>query len=208
MGISYTDFKPVAQMFVDPQLLYVSSNSKFKTVKELIEYEKANPKKLKWARSTPSSGDTISLAMIAKATGINPSYVAFEGGSEVLVAILGGHVDVAVGEYSELRGQIESGKVRVLATMTKARHPQMKDVPTMKEAGWDIVVRRPRAVMAPKDTPDEVVQVLINAMKKAYDDPEFKKVWEQEGLVPEFAPGEELMEIYGNLDVFLKELLK
>jgi putative tricarboxylic transport membrane protein len=208
MGISYTDFKPLAQSFLDPQMLYVKGDSQFNTVQELIEYELANPQQLSWARSTPSSGDTISLAMISQAAGINPKYVAFEGGGEVLVGILGGHVQVAVGEYSELRGQIESGDIKVLAVLTKDRHPILKDVPTMREAGWDVVVMRPRATMAPKDTPDEIANILIDALSKVYDDPEFQKVYEEEGLVPEFAPGEQLMDIYAEMDEFLQTLLK
>jgi putative tricarboxylic transport membrane protein len=208
MGIGYQDFKPLAQNFLDPQLLYVKGDSQFNTAKELIEYELANPKELTWARSTPSSGDTISLAMISQATGIDPKYVAFEGGSEALVGVLGDHVQVSVGEYSELRGQIESGEIKVLAALTAERHPILTDVPTLKEAGWDVVVMRPRAVMAPKDTPDDITAILMDALSKVYDDEDFKKVYEEEGLVPEYAPGEELMQIYADLDTYLNELLK
>lgn len=207
MDISYKDFVPVAQMFLDPQLVYVSIDSPINSLKELIEYEQANPGKLTWARSTPSSGDTISLAMIAEATGINQKYVSFEGGSEVLVNILGGHVDVAVGEYSEIRPQLEAGKIKVLSVLTNERLSQLKDVPTMKESGWDVVVLRPRAVMAPAGTPDEIIQILTDALEKVYDDPEFQKVWEQEGLVAEYAPTDELMKIYEDMDTFLQKLL-
>jgi putative tricarboxylic transport membrane protein len=208
MGISYQDFKPLAQNFLDPQLLYVKADSQFNTAKELIDYELSNPQELNWARSTPSSGDTISLAMISQATSIDPKYVAFEGGSEALVGVLGGHVQVAVGEYSELRGQIESGDIKVLASLTAERHPILTDIPTFTELGWDVVVMRPRAVMAPKDTPDEITAILIDALSKVYEDEDFKKVFEDEGLVPEYAPGEELMQIYADLDTYLNELLK
>jgi tripartite-type tricarboxylate transporter receptor subunit TctC len=78
----------------------------------------------------------------------------------------------------------------------------------MKEAGMDLVVLRPRAIMAPKDTPAEVIQVLTEAIKKIYEDPEFKKVYEHEGLIADFAAGDDFMKIYDDMDVMLKELLK
>lgn len=208
MKVSYKDFKPLAQMFQEPQLLYVSSKSPFNSIKELIEYELKNPKKLNWTRSTPASGDTIALAMISEAAGIKPKQVSFEGGSEALVAILGGHVDVAIGEYSEIRGQFEAGKIKMLTILTDKRHPELKDLPTLKETGWNVVVKRPRGLMAPKDTPDEITQILTDALKQVLNDPEFQKVWKEEGLLEEFVPGDEFMKIYDEMDAFTRNLLK
>jgi putative tricarboxylic transport membrane protein len=208
MDVSYKDFAPVAQVFLDPQLVYVKSDSPFNTINELLDYEKKNPKKLIWARSTPSSGDTISLTKVSQAAGIDPNFVAFEGGSEVLVAIVGGHVDVAVGEYTELKGQLDAGKVKVLTVLTEERMSQMPDVPTLKEEGMDLVVLRPRGIMAPKDTPPEVIKVLTDAIEKIYDDAEFKKVYEGEGLIADFVSGDDYMKINDDMDVMLKELLK
>jgi putative tricarboxylic transport membrane protein len=208
MDVSYKDFTPIAQVFLDPQIIYVKSDAPYKTINELLDYEKKNPKKLIWARSTPSSGDTISLAKVSQAAEIDPNFVAFEGGSEVLVAIIGGHVNVAVGEYTELKGQLDAGEVKVLSVLTEERMSQMPDVPTMKEEGMDLVVLRPRGIMAPKGTPPEVIQVLTDAIEKIYDDAEFKKVYESEGLIADFAAGDDFMKIYDDMDVMLKELLK
>ncbi|WP_096437374.1 tripartite tricarboxylate transporter substrate binding protein [Alteribacter populi] len=208
MDISYQDFTPLAQVFTDPAFIYVKGDSPFDSIEELIEYEQNNPGDLDWASSTPGSKDNITLAMIYDEANIDPSTVAFEGGSEGLVNIVGGHVDVGLGEYSQLRGQLEAGEVKILASLTEERHPQLEDIPTMIESGWDVVPYSPRAIMAPPDLPEGVQQVLIDAIEQVYDDPDFQETWEEEGLVPHFAPGQELMDIYSDMDDFVRPLLQ
>lgn len=206
MGVTYKDFTHVAQMFVEPQFVYVSADSELNTIQDLINYELENPKELSWATATPGSKDNIPLEMIYNETGIEPNTVSFESGSEALTQVIGGHIDVALGEYSSLRGQLEAGKINILTVLTEERYDQLSEVPTMKESGWNVVANFSRGIMAPQGTPDEIVDIILEALQDSYENEEFKNIYEDQGLMPAFAAKGDFTEKLDELDEFVRKL--
>jgi tripartite-type tricarboxylate transporter receptor subunit TctC len=109
----------------------------------------------------------------AIAAGVKFNAIPFKGGAEALQALLGGHVDV-LADSSSWAPHVQSGKLRLLATWGEQRTQDFKDVPTLKEAGYNVVVDAPNGVGAPAGVPAEVVAKLRAAFKAAVQSPEFK----------------------------------
>jgi putative tricarboxylic transport membrane protein len=91
--VSYKDMTPIALLGLDPNLVVVRADSPFKTMKELLDFAKANPNKVKQAGASVTSTPNFDRIAIAEATGANWDYVAFPSGGEAITAVLGGHVN-------------------------------------------------------------------------------------------------------------------
>ena len=166
MQVTPDDFTPIALMLVDSQLMAASAQSGFKTMKEVIEASKKNPGSVKVGGTGSSGSDANLAAMITSAVKIKLNYIPFKSGGEVNAAILGGHVDVALGNPNELAGYVESGKLVALAVFSDERVPGLKDVPTMKEVGYNVVSRSGRGIVAPAGLAKHEEQFLVEMMRK------------------------------------------
>ncbi len=212
MPVSYADFEPVCSVANDPQYIYVKGDAPWDTLDELMEDARNRPKEQRWGRGIPSGSNTLGqLLLLKSASDVEVSPVVFDGGSEALTAILGGHIDVSSGEYSEIRGLLESGDVKVLAALTNERTKALPDVSTAKEQGYDAVLDRPRGLLAPKGTPSEVVEKIASIVKEALNEESFVKELEEEGTEVEYIGPEEFGGILDNIynsyvSINLKEL--
>ena len=124
----------------DPQVIAVRVESKFKTIKDLVEAAKREPTRYRWVsrgreREPGASRSTSSSAPPAR----NSGYVTFKGGGDAVLATLGGHVEITGENMSEMLPLVESKKMRVLAVMGERRFVQAPDIPTAKELGFNIV---------------------------------------------------------------------
>ena len=108
----------------------------------------------------------------ALAAGIQLNHIAYKGGSEALVALMGGHVD-AIADSSSWAENVKSGKLRLLATWGEKRTHDFKDVPTLKESGFNVVVDAPNGIGAPKGVDPAILARLREAFKAAVASPEF-----------------------------------
>ncbi|MEI6874136.1 MAG: tripartite tricarboxylate transporter substrate binding protein [Spirochaetota bacterium] len=150
---SYKDLTPLAMLTTDYECVAVKADSPFKTLKDLIEALKKDPGAYKFAGgSSPGSMDHLSFLKIAQAAGIDPSklvYVAFSGGGEAMTTLLGGNVAFASTDTGGVKAQLEAGQIRVLAISAAARRPgSFKDVPTVKESGYNVTFDVWRGVFA------------------------------------------------------------
>lgn len=207
---SYRDTTPIVNVFTDPMILYVRYDSPFKSAKEIIEDAKRHPGKQRWGGATPGSVEHMIAHQIQKVAKINIVPVTFEGGGDLLVAVLGGHVDLGLGEPGEVMGQVEAKKVRILANFTGGRLAQLPDVPTMKELGYDIVVEKFRGIVGPKGLPAEVLRFWEEKVSQTLQDPSYKKYYESVNLVPSFMGSKAYTKYVekknGELTEYLKEI--
>src|SRR4051812_32927153 len=152
--ITVNDLKPIANLLLEPAVLAVRADSPYKSVKELMEAAKAKPMQVKQSGGSVTSRDNIFRLQMEHATGAKWAFVSFPGGGERLAALLGGHVDFMVIEPQEAGEQVRAGKLRVLAQLTQKRLAGYPDVPTLKEAGYDVqTTPQIRAVVAPPEQP-------------------------------------------------------
>ncbi len=174
--VSYKDFTHIMALCVDPNLLLVSADSKYQTLQELLADAKANPEKISAAGSSGLSVDAITFYSLQEKSGTKMKYVPFGGGGEVMTSIMGKHTTYGFLGPSEAAAQIEAGKLRALAVTTADRvSGELKDVPTLKELGYDIVMAQTRGIVAPTGISAEQVKYLEDVFTKAAATPEWKK---------------------------------
>lgn len=174
--VSYKDFSHIIALCQDPDLLLVSSDSKYKTIDDLIKDAIANPGKISAAGASGLSVDAIAFYALQDKSGAKMKYVPFGGGGEVMTSIMGQHTTFGFLGPSEASAQIEAGKLRVLAVTTEKRlSGAMKDIPTLKESGFDIVIAQTRGVVAPLGISTEEAKYLEDMFMKAAATPEWKK---------------------------------
>lgn len=189
--LSIDDFKYVSRMVRDPFVVTVREDSPFATIDDLIAYAKANPGKLTMGGFSVKSVDEGLVLDFEKAAGIDLNYIPYKGGSEPVVAVLGGHINAVVSNPGEVNSHYQAGKLRVLALATETRFPPYEDVPTLKEKGYNIVTEHWRGLMVSKDVPDAIVARLNEAMIKVTEHPEFEQFLSNTNMYNGYMPGEE-----------------
>ena len=187
LGANYANLEPIVNVFYDPQVIYTRAEAPFKTLKDVTEHAKGN--RSAWGAANPGSLERISLEQMKRlASTPRAAVVTTEGGGETMINVLNGTFDIAVGELQELRSQLEGKKVRPLAVITESRVSQLPDVPTVKEGGVDMVVRKFRGLAGPKGLPEPVIKAWEQAIPRLLADPGYKKMYEAANLVPAFMP--------------------
>jgi tripartite-type tricarboxylate transporter receptor subunit TctC len=188
---TYEDLEPLVNVFFDPQIVYTRADSPFDSLAEVIEDAKQNPATQRWGVSTPGSLDRQVMEQLKAITGTDPVIVTHEGGGDLLINVLNGTLDVGVGEIQELRGQIEAGEIKLLASYTEDRLDTSPDLQTAQEQGIDLVVDKFRGLAGPQGLPDDVIAAWETAIPALLDDPKFKAFYEESSLVPAFMPHDE-----------------
>ncbi|MCP5155102.1 MAG: tripartite tricarboxylate transporter substrate binding protein [Ectothiorhodospiraceae bacterium] len=184
----YKDLEGMVNVFLDPQIVYVRKASPFSTLREAVDAAKAKPGSIKFGVTTPGSLDRQVMEKLKALTGIEVPIITHDGGGELLISVLNGTVDLGVGEVQELRGQLDAGEVRIIATYTKARLDNFPEVMTAREQGIDLVVNKFRGIAGPKGQPPEVVAAWEKGIQAVLADPDFKAWYEGSSLVAYFIP--------------------
>ncbi len=169
-----TGFDPVIRLMVERIGFYVKTDSPWKTMKDLIADAKKNPDKYSYATAGVGGLHHASMLVTEKRTGIRMTHVPHKGGAENLAALAGGHVNVAMASPNEAYALVQGGRVRCLAITALERSPTEPNAPTMRELGYDIYIDNQKGFVFPAGVPQPIRQKLHDAVKKAYDDPQFK----------------------------------
>ena len=169
-----TDFDPVIRIMVERIGFYVRTDSPWKTIKDFIADAKQNPDKYTYATSGVGGLHHATVLVTEKRTGIRLTHVPHKGGAETLVALAGGHVNVAMASPNEAYALVQGGRVRCLAITALERSPTEPNAPTMRELGYDVYIDNQKGFVYPKGVPQPIRQKLHDAVKKAYDDPQFR----------------------------------
>ncbi|MCJ8518509.1 tripartite-type tricarboxylate transporter receptor subunit TctC [Pseudorhizobium tarimense] len=203
----YTDLEPLVNFFIDPEVIYTSAKSEFKTLEDVIQY--ARDGRGQWGAANPASLERQALEQLKAASGVNAAVVTHEGGGDMMINVLNGTLQIGVGEVQEIQSQIEAGELRLLATFSDKRLDAFPEVPTVKETGYDVVVRKFRGLAGPKGLPDDVVAAWEAATQKVLADPKYKEAYEGANLRAEFIPHADyvkFIETFGaETEGFLKE---
>src|SRR4051812_30019521 len=129
---------PIARLAVEPALVVVRTDSPLKSMDDFIKLAKEKPGALKMSGGSITSRENIVRQLLMKVTGTRWAFISFPSGGERQAALLGGHVDMMIVDPSEAHEQMRAGKLRPLAQVSDRRLPGFPDVPTLKEAGFDI----------------------------------------------------------------------
>ncbi len=176
------DFDPIMRIQWDTTAVFISADSKFKTIKDLIDYGKKNPRFLKFAGTSPGAWAEIQTVAFFKKLDVDVTFVPFESGAEIKAAIIGGHIHGACEELAETLPLVQAGKLKALAVIMEKRHPALPDVPCTPELGIDYTHGLMRAWAVKKGTPLDRIKYLHDVIKKALDTPVYKKFVEDNHL--------------------------
>ncbi|MBA4422931.1 MAG: tripartite tricarboxylate transporter substrate binding protein [Syntrophus sp. (in: bacteria)] len=194
--ISHKDFTDIAILAFDEMVLIARQESPYKSFKDLIAAAKGKPKSIKWGGSNVGGSDSILAAMIGKATGVQFNYIAFQGGGEVNAALLGGHIDIASANPTEVMPQFEGKTMRALALAADERLSGLKDVPTLKELGINVTFSTFRGINAPPGISPEAVAYYQQVAKKVMETAAFKKYIADNFMTAKFMDGAQTRKFY------------
>ena len=168
-------FVPVALISADPTVLLVRADGPYRTLEDFVDAAKAKPGAINYSSSGIYGTLHVAMEIFAEAAGIKLFHVPYQGGGPALAALLGAQVDALASGPSAAIGQLKAGKVRALAVWGEKRLASLPDVPSMKELGYDATFYIWSGLFAPAATPQPVMTVLRDAVKRTVDDPEFKE---------------------------------
>jgi len=191
--VTYKDFTPIVRLIYDEEVILVKYDSPYKTLQDLIEAAKKNPKGIKQGGGSIGGSDTMISHNIEKAAGVKFNFISYPSGGDGLIAMLGGHVDFVVGEPAEALAQAEAKKVRLLAVDAEKRLPGLPDVPSLYELGVNADFKQWRGVVAPKDIPEEARVYLENAFEKMSKTEAWQAFMKRMQVTPAFARGAEFL---------------
>lgn len=170
------DFAPVAMLVVAPHVVAVHPSVPINTMKELVDYAKANPGKLNYATSGNGSVPHVGMELFKQQTGIDVVHVPYKGAGPAMQDVVAGQVQMTIATPPSLMGQVQTGKLRALAVAGKSRHPLIPSVPTTAEAGYPkFELEAWVALFAPAGTPPDVVARLSEAAKQSLQTEDVKK---------------------------------
>ncbi len=181
---TYRDLEPVVNFFTDSEMIYTRVESPYKSLKDVIDHARAA--RGRWGASNPASLERESLEELKIAAKVNAAIVSHNGGSDMMINVLNGTLDMGVGETEEIRAQLDGKKIRILATFNAERMQAYPGVPTVKELGYDVTLQKFRGIAGPKGLPPDIVKIWEEAAQRILADPEYRKVYEEDVLVPNF----------------------
>ena len=181
------DFSPIAQIASVPMLLAIHPEVPAKNLQEFIALTKAKPGSLNY--STPGLGTPqhIAFEVFNFDAGVKVTHVPYKGTSPSIVDLIGGQVQATIGTMASLEQHVKTGKVRAIAVSTPQRSPTMPDVPTIEEGGLKgYNVPLWYSVLAPANTPKEIVAKISASIRDALKDPQTKAQLERQGFVESY----------------------
>ena len=179
------DLVPVTLVALVPNVVVVHPSVPVKSIKELVDYAKANPNKLNFGSAGNGTSHHLAGELFKVMTGTQINHVPYKGAGPAMQDLIGGQVDLMFDGMGSSAPQIRGNRLRPLAVTTQARSPAFPEVPTMQEAGVPgYLVATWYGIWAPTGTPPDAVNKLQQEVAKAMQVPSIKKVWEEQGASP------------------------
>jgi tripartite-type tricarboxylate transporter receptor subunit TctC len=209
--INYKDFTPVGLINLGPAGVTVRADAPWNTLKELLDYAKANPGKLKASGTGKGGIWDLARAGMLKAAGLSNDaipWVPSQGSGPALQELVAGGIDVVTCGLAESGPLVEANKLKALATMSDTRIELFPEVPTLKELGINFSMGTWRGVGVPKGTPDNVVEILEKSLKKMVGSKEYNDFMRNNGFLVTWQSSEEFGKLMAEGDKEMGELMK
>jgi tripartite-type tricarboxylate transporter receptor subunit TctC len=178
-----TDLVPIARLPQNPMLIVTSNDVPTKTLKELVEYLKANPDKIPGGTAGMGSGSHLGALAFFAATGTSYQLVPYRGTGPAMQDLMAAQIKVMVDQSANSLPQVRAGKVRSYGITAKARSAAAPDIPTAAEGGYPMEVSIWHGLWAPKGTPPEIVDRLNKAVNEILADPKVKTKFAEYGAM-------------------------
>jgi tripartite-type tricarboxylate transporter receptor subunit TctC len=200
-------FTPLIQHVVDPNLWAVRPDSKYKTVKDVIDEAKRRPGAITLNGGGYGTDDHIAVLGIGANNGTSFQMVQFRGTPEGKTQVLAGNIEVLAANVSEVAEDVKAGQFRVLGVMAAERSPFMPDAPTFREQGFNEVWAVSRGIAGPANLPKDVEAALIGALEKSISLPEHKAKATALALDPQIIKGDDYRKFLKENEQATKKLM-
>ncbi|MFC7518133.1 tripartite tricarboxylate transporter substrate binding protein [Herbaspirillum sp. GCM10030257] len=203
-----TDFTYISMLSSYTYVVAVPANSPFKTWKDLLAYARANPGKLSYGNAGFNSSMHLIMENAAMLEGVKLNAVPYKGDGDQIQDLVSGQLDFALPSLGGIAPMVDSGKARMLAVFTKERASRFPDVPTLPEAGTNMIAEVPYGIVGPAGMNPKVVATLESAFRKASDELPNKQMLTQLGQVHSYLGSAEYKEWAQRTFAKEKELIK
>jgi len=206
---SANDYQSIAKLSDLPAILAVPADSRWKTFDDFVAEAKANPRKLKVSVSGLRSSNDINVQQLNKLSGLRIVTVPFTGGGgEATLAALGGRVDGTVGYAPGMKGQIDAGKLRVLAVFQQGKYDLLPDAKPIGETPWKDTFPVGYYVIAPNGLPKPVLDKLMAASKAIVASDDFKTFLKTNGYTWDPKFGDDMKQELDDYDGKFRAIIK
>jgi tripartite-type tricarboxylate transporter receptor subunit TctC len=186
------DYDPFINLVAYYPLIAVRSESKYKSIQELLSDAKDNPGLIRVGSPGEGTSSHLNLEELMHHAGVKMVHVPYAGWAQSSVSVLGSHIEAVVAQPGELKPMVEGKRMRALLNFTPRRHAAFPDVPTAKELAWEVSNGVWYLLMVPKGTPAPAVRYLHDAAKGAIEDPKFAETMNSRGIDVDYRPPEAL----------------
>ncbi len=211
-GVKYSaeSFEPIANWGADPAVVVVGADSPYNTIEELVGFATENPGKVTLSGAGLYVGHHIAALQIEKATGAKMAYIPTKGGgAAAMKAVIAGDVIAGVNNLSDAFRAREAGNVKILAVADLERSDFLPDVPTLKEAGFDVDNSSVnfRGVMVPKGTDPAIIEKLAATVPQMFENARVAKQMQAGGSPMHIMTRDEVLEMWAAREETLQDLL-
>jgi tripartite-type tricarboxylate transporter receptor subunit TctC len=206
MAFDYKAFDAVARVSVETPAIAVRADAPWKNLKELVNFAKANPGKVRIGNSGTGSHTHFVASALFGSSDAKITNVPFTEGQAV-VNLLGSRIEGVVQLPAALVPHVKSGDLRVLAVLGDKRDPVFPDVPTAKELGYSVALDMWRGIAVPTGTPKPIIAKLQDAIRASVESQSFRDAGKTIGFVPAYLPAQDFAKLIASDDTRLAQLM-
>lgn len=206
LQFDYTAFDPVARVSLETPVLAVRADAPSKTLKEFVDYAKANPGKVRIGNSGAGSHTHFASSALFITGGAKVTHVPF-GEGQAVVNLLGSRIEAVVQLPAAVVPHVKSGDLRVLAALGSKRDPIFPDVPTAQELGLPVALDMWRGIAVPKGTPKPIIVKLQDAIKRTVESASFADAGRAIGFMPAYLPADDFGKLIAGDDARLAQVM-
>lgn len=197
----FADFTPITAIVRSFTVLTAHSSAPFNSVAELVAYAKANPGKLSYASPGPGSTGHLNGEKLKRLAGIEIIHIPYKGAGDAMRDQLSGNVILNFDGPTTAMANVESGHVKYLAVAAESRSAILPDLPTLREAGYEIGRRGYQFLLGPRGMSPALVEEVYKHVASALRRPEIRELLQKSGNeVPEMSPSEAALELRRTYD--------
>jgi tripartite-type tricarboxylate transporter receptor subunit TctC len=190
VDFTWDAFEPVALMTRTPTIYGANANVPYSNLQELQAYAKEHPNEV-LAGGTLGSTSHFAMLELQDAMGVEFKHISYDGTRQRMTALLANNIQLGEINLASAKKYIQTGELKALAITTEERNPEIPDVPTAKEQGFDLVIGVDRGVVLPKGASKEVVDYYIDILRKVANDPEVQAAMTAKGSSMPFTAGDD-----------------
>lgn len=205
---AHRDLVPVARFTADPVVLAVRADALWKTVADFVDDARRRPGQIPYGSSGNYGTMHVPMEMLAGRAGARLLHVPYTGAGPAVVGLLGGQVDALATGPSSIVQHVKAGKVRVLGSWGEARLASLPEVPTLKEAGFDVAFSQWAGLFVPAGTPEPIVARLRAASRAILADAQMQQRFETLGTPLQYLDAPEFARFYERENDLLSDVVR